>query len=87
VPGKNTGAAHFDTALATPGEGRGLCCIQLSGDWALYTNVGSKLFVTLGFVLPLHFIERVAGEGTRRGKLPVTLRATETQKIPGLNPL
>jgi hypothetical protein len=52
----------------------------------LGTNVGSKLFVTLGFVLPLHFIQRLASKRTRRIKHPVTLGATEALKLLVLNP-
>jgi hypothetical protein len=52
----------------------------------LGTNVGSKLFVTLGFVLPLHFIKRFGNERTSRTKQPVTLGASEALKVPVLNP-
>jgi hypothetical protein len=52
----------------------------------LGTNVGSKLFVTLGLVLLLHFIQRFANHWTRRIKKPVTLGATETLTVPVLNP-
>jgi hypothetical protein len=52
----------------------------------LGANVGSKLFVTLGFVLPLHFMQRFANERTRRIKHPVTLGASEALKVLVLNP-
>jgi hypothetical protein len=52
----------------------------------LGTNVGGKLFVTLGLVLPLHFIQRFADDGIQRTKHPVTLGATETLKGQVLNP-
>jgi hypothetical protein len=52
----------------------------------LGTNVGSKLFVTLSFVLPLHFIERFANDRNRRIEHPVALRATEALKVLFLNP-
>jgi hypothetical protein len=52
----------------------------------LDTSVGSKLFVALGFVLPLHFIQRFAHERTRRIKHPVTLGASEALKVLVLNP-
>ena len=52
----------------------------------LDTNVGSKLFVALAFILLLHFIQRFEGERTRRLKHPVTLGATEALKVLFLNP-
>jgi hypothetical protein len=36
-------------------------------------SVGSKLFVTVGFVLIHHFIKRITGDDARRFELPVTL--------------
>jgi len=48
--------------------------------------VGSKLFVTLGLVLLLHFIQRFANDRTRRIKQPVTLGATKTLTVLVLNP-
>jgi hypothetical protein len=52
----------------------------------LDANVGGKLFVTVGFVLPLHFIKRMASERTRRIELPVTLSKTVALKIRVRNP-
>jgi hypothetical protein len=60
--------------------------LWLFGSWVLCAEVGSKLFITLAFVLLLHFIERGASERIRRLKLPVTLGATEAQEIVALNP-
>ena len=60
--------------------------LWLFGSWMLCAEVGSKLFVTMFFVMLLHFIERGTGECTRRLKLPVTLGAAETLKILALNP-
>ena len=34
------------------------------GTFEFDASVGSKLFVTLGFVFPFHFIERIARERT-----------------------
>jgi hypothetical protein len=34
-----------------------LFSLWTSSSWVLYTSVGSKLFVTLGFVLSLHFVQ------------------------------
>jgi len=48
--------------------------------------MGSKLLVTLGFVLLLHFIQRFEDERTRRLKHPVTLGATEALKVLLINP-
>ena len=48
--------------------------------------MGSKLFFTLGYVIPFHFIERIADERTMGLELPVTLGATEALKILVLNP-
>jgi hypothetical protein len=57
------------------------------GPWVVCTNVGSKFFVALGFVLRHHFNKRITGDRTGRLELPVTLRATQTLKILALNPL
>jgi hypothetical protein len=46
----------------------------------------SKLFVALGFVIPFHFIKRIADERPKRLELPVALGATEALKILALNP-
>jgi hypothetical protein len=35
----------------------GLFSLWTRGSWVLGTNMSSKLFVTLDFVLPLHFIQ------------------------------
>jgi len=43
------------------------------GPWMVYTNVASKLSVTLGFVLLLHFIKRSTSWRTGRLELPATL--------------
>jgi hypothetical protein len=50
------------------------------------TDVGGKLFVTLGLVVPLHFIQRFADDRVQRTKCPVTLGATETLEGLVLNP-
>jgi hypothetical protein len=42
------------------------------GPWMGYTNVASKLFVTLGFVFLLHFSKRSTSGRTARLELPVT---------------
>jgi hypothetical protein len=47
----------------------------------------SKLFATVGFVLLHHFIKRITRERTGRLELPVTFRAPEALKIPGVDPL
>jgi len=52
----------------------------------IYTIVGSKLFVTLGFVFLLHFIKRKTSEPANRQELPVTLGAAEALKILALHP-
>jgi hypothetical protein len=54
--------------------------------WVLDTNVGSKFFLTLGFILLFHFIKRITSERTSRLKLPVTFGATEALKLMLLNP-
>jgi len=46
----------------------------------------SKLFFTLGYVIPFHFIKRIADERTLGIEPPITLGATEAQKILVLNP-
>ena len=56
------------------------------GSGVLATNVGSKLFVTLAFVLLLHLIQRFATERARRLKRPVTLGAAEALKALAHNP-
>jgi hypothetical protein len=43
----------------------GLCRFRPSGDWLLYTDMRSILFVTLGFIFPLHFIKRITCKPTR----------------------
>jgi hypothetical protein len=43
--------------------------------------VGSELFFAQGFVIPFHFVKRIARDYTERLELPVALRATETFKI------
>jgi hypothetical protein len=58
----------------------------VGGIGTCYTNMGSKFFVSLSFVLPLHFIRRRAHRRARRIKLPVTNRANEAVKILALNP-
>jgi len=50
------------------------------------TNVGSKLFVTLRFVLQFHFIECFVKGRTGRLKHPVAVGATEALKVPVLHP-
>ena len=63
-----------------------LFSLWVRGSWVLSTNVGGKLFVTLGLVLLLHFIQRLADDRTRRMKQPITLGATETLEGAVLNP-
>jgi hypothetical protein len=48
--------------------------------------MGSKFFFTLGFVIPFHFIKRIADERAKGLELPVTLGATEALKILAPNP-
>src|ERR1700675_3710447 len=64
----------------------GLFRLWPRGSRALDTNVGSKLFVALGFVLLLHAIERFVKERTGWLKHPVALGATEALKARFLNP-
>ena len=59
---------------------------SIGGGCAFDASVGSKPFVTFGFVFPLHFINRITRERTWRVKPPVTLGATEALKILALNP-
>jgi hypothetical protein len=78
--------------VATPGSDcpnmrHGLFHLRHFGSRMLCAKVGSKLLVTLALVLHLHFIERDTGDRIRRLKLPVTLGATEAQKILALNPI
>jgi hypothetical protein len=56
------------------------------GRWVLGTNVGSKLFVTVGLVVPLHFIQRSANDRTRGLKHPFALGATKALRVLALNP-
>ena len=63
-----------------------LGCLRSSKGRVLYTNVGGKIFVSLDFVFSLHFIKRMVPESTGGLKLPVTLGASITLKILGLNP-
>jgi hypothetical protein len=48
--------------------------------------MGSKLFFTLGFVIPFHVVKRITGGRTKGLELPVALAATETLKIPVFDP-
>jgi hypothetical protein len=57
------------------------------GPWVVYASVGSKLFVTFGFIFALHFIKGIANGNTERLKPPSTRRATEALKIRAINPL
>ena len=57
-----------------------------SGPSVVDTSMGSKLFITLGFVIPFHFIKRIADKRTKGLELPATLGATEALKILFLNP-
>jgi hypothetical protein len=63
-----------------------LLSLGIGGPSVLGANVGSKLFVTLGFVLPLHFIQWFRNNRTSRLKHPVALGATETLKLLVLDP-
>jgi hypothetical protein len=56
------------------------------GSWVLDTNVGSKLLVSLGFVLLLHFLQRFEDDRTRGLKHPVALGATEALEVLLINP-
>ena len=76
--------------LSTAGlEARDRChlfSLWTRSSWVLDTNVGSKLFVTLGFVQPPHFVQCSANEGSRRFKHPCTLGATETLEAVSFDP-
>jgi|HubBroStandDraft_6_1064221.scaffolds.fasta_scaffold28207_3 hypothetical protein len=63
-----------------------LCYLRPWGGWVPYANVGSKLFVTFGFVFSLHFVKRMMRERTSGTKLPATLGATKALEILALNP-
>src|SRR6266404_1511778 len=63
-----------------------LFSLWLRGSWVLDTNVGGKLFVTLGFVLLLHIIQRFVKRSARRFKHPVALGATKALKVLLLSP-
>src|SRR5260370_12805110 len=56
------------------------------GFLVLHTNVDSKLFVALSFVLLLHFIQRLANKRTSWLKHPVTRVATQALTVLVLNP-
>ncbi len=59
----------------------GLFRLWPRGSRALDTNVSSKFFVALGFVLLLHSIQGFVKERTGRLKHPVALGATEALKV------
>jgi hypothetical protein len=54
--------------------------------WVIGAHMECKLFVTLQLDVAHHFIERCAGEGTRRFEPPATFGATKTPKMLLLNP-
>jgi hypothetical protein len=54
--------------------------------WKLGTEVYGELFVKFGLICLLHLIKRTTDERTGRFKYPLTLRASEAQKILALNP-
>jgi hypothetical protein len=68
------------------GHRRDLYCRRPSGHFVLCAKVGSEFFITLGFAISLHFIDRFANDRTGRVKHPGTLRATVALKILVLNP-
>ena len=53
---------------------------------AIGANMGGKLFLALQLEVAHHFIERCAGERTRRSEPPATYGATKTPKMLLLNP-
>src|ERR1700694_4981946 len=59
-------------------------CVLAS--WVIGANMECKLFVALQLEVAHHFIERCAGQRTRRFEPPVTFGATKTAKMPLLNP-
>jgi hypothetical protein len=83
---KYTGRVEHHKSKANRKSAADLFCFLVGGIGTSYTNVGSKFFVSLGFILPLHFIKRRTYGRARRIKLPVTRRATEALKILTLNP-
>jgi hypothetical protein len=55
--------------------------------WILdFANVFSKFFVPLRYVIPLHFIQRCANEGTGRVKHPHALGAAVAVELLALGP-
>jgi hypothetical protein len=81
------GAIGFPSAWQeNPKSAADLFCSLAGGIGSCYTNVGSRFFVTLRFVLPLHFIKRRNQGRSRRIKLAVTRRAIEALKTLAFNP-
>jgi hypothetical protein len=56
------------------------------GSWVIGANMQCKLSVALQLEVAHHFIERCAGERSRRFELPATFGATKTPKTRLLNP-
>ena len=76
-------SAPFQKRLAAVVD---LLSLGIDGLSVLGAKVGSKLFVTLGFVLLLHFNQRFRNNRTRRLKHPITLGATKALKVLALHP-
>jgi len=60
-----------------------LCAL---GSWVIGANMQGKLFVALQLEVAHHFVERCAGERSRRFEPPPTFGATKTSKTLLLNP-
>ena len=76
-------SAPFQKRLAAVVD---LLSLGIDGLSVLGAKVSSKLFVTLGFVLLLHFNQRFRNNRTRRLKHPITLGATEPLEVRLLDP-
>jgi len=61
----------------------GSCAV---GSWVIGANMQCKLFVALQLEVAHHFIERRAGEDTRRFEPPAAFGATKTSKTLLLSP-
>lgn len=72
-----------EAVAVPPGD---LFSLWVSRSCVLCADVGSELFIALGFVRFLHFIERSTNERTGRLEQPLTLRAAEALKILVFNP-
>ena len=60
--------------------------LRVRNSSGLHADVGNKLLVALGFVLPFHFFQRIANELARGPKHPVTLGATVALEVLVLDP-